>query len=49
MKNRERKQERLLKDPLPVRLADLAADLGAGGFIGVDRPGSAYAALRAGK
>jgi len=28
MKNRERKQERYLKDPLPIRLAGLAADLG---------------------
>ena len=28
MKNRERKKERFLKDPLPVRLAGLAADLG---------------------
>jgi hypothetical protein len=27
MKNRERKKERYLRDPLPIRLAGLAADL----------------------
>ena len=28
MKNRERRRERYLRDPLPIRLAGLAADLG---------------------